>query len=407
MMLRNRQNTSGLPDSGGFPSKFRTIGNRISLLAIGTLVSLALPSLTIAQDQRNGTDSSLDQKGDSNSLIKRFFLGEQEPDDKPARQVPPPLTEYMGRRIAQTMHFTGAEWLIRDVREREERCSLMLANLGVKPGMTVCDMGCGNGFYSLPIAKRLEDSGQVFGVDVQPEMLGFLRERMEEQGVENIVPILGSYHNPHLPRNSVDLVLMVDVYHEFSHPEQMLTAIRESLKPGGQVVLVEYRMEDPEVPIKLLHKMSKAQVNKELEANGFKLVREFDGLPWQHMMCFGRVDDATFSAQADAIPEADARAAELQQTIEGLLEDIQGDSLAAFLKSAMPAELQKELIDEGRWERTVENFRERKAPELIKILSAIDPATAKFTDDGLTATFENEPRPLVFKKIAGQWKLQN
>ena len=215
----------------------------------------------------------------------------QEETEQPSK-IPPGRDEYLGRRIAQTMHYTGAEWLIRDVREREERCSLMLANLGVKPGMTVCDMGCGNGFHSLQIAKMLGASGQVLGVDVQPEMLRLLRTRMEKQGVENVIPILGSFHNPRLPTNSIDLVLMVDVYHEFSHPEEMLEAVRKSLKPDGLVVLVEFREEDKSVPIKPLHKMSKAQVNKELVANGFELVKDFDGLPWQHMMFFGKTKDA-------------------------------------------------------------------------------------------------------------------
>ncbi|MEM7784539.1 MAG: class I SAM-dependent methyltransferase [Planctomycetota bacterium] len=206
----------------------------------------------------------------------------------PETKIPKPLQVYMGRPIARTMHYLGAEWLIRDEREREERCSLMLANLGVKPGMTVCDMGCGNGFHSLPIAKLVGDRGAVLGVDVQPEMLGFLRDRMEEEGVENVIPILGSYHNPHLPENDVDLVLMVDVYHEFSHPVEMLQAIRKSLKPNGLVVLVEYREEDPRVPIKPLHKMSKKQVDKEMTENGFKLAKSFDKLPWQHMLFYAK-----------------------------------------------------------------------------------------------------------------------
>jgi ubiquinone/menaquinone biosynthesis C-methylase UbiE len=196
----------------------------------------------------------------------------------------------MGRRIAQTMHYTGAEWLIRNVREREERCSLMLANLGVRPGMTVCDMGCGNGFYSLKMAKMVGVEGRVLAVDIQAEMLTYLRNRFEAEAVENITPILGSLHDPRLPPNSVDVVLLVDVYHEFSHPELMLNAMRQALRPGGVVVLVEYREEDPKVPIKPLHKMSKQQIMKEMTANGFSLKSEFDRLPWQHMMFFGRVD---------------------------------------------------------------------------------------------------------------------
>ena len=246
-------------------------------------VSLSFCSWCVAQD--SDKDSAADTQSTSD-----------EPEtSKPEKtsNVPEGVEVYMGRPVAQTMHYAGAEWLIRDEREREERCSLMLANLGVKPGMNVCDMGCGNGFHTLPIAKMAGKEGLVIGVDVQPEMLGLLRSRMEAQGIENVVPILGSYHDPRLPPNTVDLVLMVDVYHEFSHPEQMLVSMRKSLRPGGLVVLVEYRAEDPKVPIKRLHKMSKAQVNREMEANGFKLAKEFDKLPWQHMMFFAKAETET------------------------------------------------------------------------------------------------------------------
>ncbi len=222
-------------------------------------------------------------------VVSHWFGGAIQAQSQDSK-TPPPVEVYMGRRIAQTMHFGGAEWLIRDEREREERCSLMLTNLGIKPGQVICDMGCGNGFYTLQLAKMLGDHGTVIGVDVQPEMLSMLRDRMEQQGVENIIPILGSYHSPRLPANTVDRVLMVDVYHEFSHPESMLAGIRKSLKPDGQIVLVEYREEDPSVPIKPLHKMSKQQIDKEMQANGFKLVSQFEHLPWQHMMFYG-IDD--------------------------------------------------------------------------------------------------------------------
>lgn len=207
--------------------------------------------------------------------------------DRPAA-IPPALRTYMGREIAVTMHWMGAEWLIRDEREREERCSLMIASLGVKPGMTVCDMGCGNGFYALQLARMVGPQGRVLAVDIQPEMLELLKKRSAKARVDNIEPILGALHDPKLPAGAVDLILCVDVYHEFSHPEPMLAAMRRSLKPDGQVVLVEFRAEDPNVPIKPLHKMSKQQILKELPANGFKLVKEFDKLPWQHMMFFGR-----------------------------------------------------------------------------------------------------------------------
>jgi ubiquinone/menaquinone biosynthesis C-methylase UbiE len=130
--------------------------------------------------------------------------------------------------------------------------------------------------------------GSVLAVDVQPEMLRFLKQRAARANVSNIKPILGELWDPKLPEAQLDLLLLVDVYHEFSHPEIMLRAMRESLAPGGRVVLVEYRAEDPDVPIKPLHKMSKKQILKEFPPNGFQLVDQFDRLPWQHMMFFGR-----------------------------------------------------------------------------------------------------------------------
>lgn len=193
---------------------------------------------------------------------------------------------YKGREIAQTMHYNGAPWLIRESRQREEDCQKMLENLGVKPGMTICDMGCGNGFYSLKLAEMVGKEGKILAVDIQPEMLRLLKARAEEEGIENIELILGDIDNPKLPEGKVDMILCVDVYHEFSHPVEMLAGMHQSLKPDGKVALLEFRMEDPNVPIKLLHKMSKKQAVLEYEANGFQLASQFDGLPWQHMMFF-------------------------------------------------------------------------------------------------------------------------
>jgi ubiquinone/menaquinone biosynthesis C-methylase UbiE len=222
-------------------------------------------------------------------VLTTFAHAQDEPDAPPQVPIGPPgLRVYEGRVIAQTMHYLGAEWLVRDSREREERCSLLLANLGVKTGMTVCDMGCGNGFYSVPIAKMVGPKGKVLGVDIQPEMLELLKKRGKEQQVDNITPILGTLWDPKLPEGKVDLILCVDVYHEFSHPVQMLAAMREALAPDGLVALVEFRAEDPNVPIKPEHKMTKTQILKEWPKNGFKLVKEFEGLPWQHLMFFGR-----------------------------------------------------------------------------------------------------------------------
>jgi cyclopropane fatty-acyl-phospholipid synthase-like methyltransferase len=202
-------------------------------------------------------------------------------------EAPPPALEtYKGRVIAQTMHWEGAEWLLRQEREREESTQLMMRNLGLKPGQTVCDLGSGNGYHTLMMARIVGESGRVLAVDIQQEMLTMLLDRAKSQGIHNVEPILGELHDPKLPENELDLVLAVDAYHEFSHPEHMLRAVRKSLKPTGQLALIEFRMEDPKVPIKRLHKMSKEQIMKELPPNGFKRVREFDELPWQHMMFF-------------------------------------------------------------------------------------------------------------------------
>jgi len=206
---------------------------------------------------------------------------------QPTTPVPPALTEYQGRVIAQTMHWQGANWLIRNKREREEGVTKMREELRLKPGMAVCDMGAGNGYHTIPFAEAVGATGKVYAVDVQPEMIVMLNERAVEKGITSIQTIIGEYHDPKLPINSCDLIVLVDVYHEFSHPVQMLDGMKKALKAGGQICLVEFRAEDDEVPIKPEHKMSNAQILKEMSANGLKLTREFDGLPWQHMMFFG------------------------------------------------------------------------------------------------------------------------
>ena len=198
---------------------------------------------------------------------------------------------FMGRTIATTMHWLGADWLLRAEREREEAGEAMLAALDVQPGSTVADFGCGNGYYTLPLARAVGPEGRVYGVDIQPEMLAMLGERASEAGISNIEPQLGSALDAPLPPGSCDLVLLADVYHEFSHPVPMLAVLHRALKPGGRVALLEFRAEDPEVPIKRLHKMSRAQVITELEAHGFRLDSSFDELPRQHLLFFERADE--------------------------------------------------------------------------------------------------------------------
>ena len=224
------------------------------------------------------------------------------PPRNQSTETPLPRSSYLGRRIARTMGYRGASWLIRETREQEESPSEVLKQLELKPGMVVCDLGCGNGFYTLMMAPEIAPEGKVLAVDIQPEMLHLLELRSKDQGVPNVEPILGTVTDPKLPANAVDLLLMVDVYHEFSHPSLMLAAIRRSLTEDGLVALLEYREEDPNVPILPLHKMSKRQILKEYTANGFRLARQYDGLPWQHLMFFQRDPDwqpKNFSAAAD------------------------------------------------------------------------------------------------------------
>ncbi|MAW78426.1 MAG: hypothetical protein CMJ95_13745 [Planctomycetes bacterium] len=207
---------------------------------------------------------------------------------------------FKGRTIAQTMHWKGAEWLLRETREKEERVSVLMEALGVEAGQTVCDLGCGNGYHALRLARRVGSSGKILAVDIQQPMLDMLEERSAEAGLDNIELILGDTADPKIPDGSCDLILLVDVYHEFSDPETMLAKMRRALKPDGRIALVEFRSEDPEVPIKKLHKMSKQQILKEYLPAGFRLDEQFDELPWQHLMFFGR-DDAPSPAEGEWI----------------------------------------------------------------------------------------------------------
>ncbi|XZE45745.1 class I SAM-dependent methyltransferase [Pirellulaceae bacterium SH467] len=211
---------------------------------------------------------------------------------KTALSKPPKgLSTYMGRRIALPMSYHGIPWLNRPERVDEEKPSEMLEQLKLRDGMVVCDMGSGDGYYTFQMATRVAPTGRVLAVDIQPEMLQALSRRMEDREVRNIDTILGELWDPKLEPETIDVVLMVDVYHEFSHPVQMLAAIRKALKPDGVVALVEFRAEDPTVPIKPEHKMTKAQALKEFKANGFKLVRQYDRLPQQHLLFMGKDSD--------------------------------------------------------------------------------------------------------------------
>ena len=192
---------------------------------------------------------------------------------------------YMGRQIAQVMSHYGIDWLEREEREMQENTTLLLKNLAVKQGMVIADIGAGSGYYSALLSKMV-GTGKVFAIDVEPEMIAYLNKRIKKEKLSHILPVLSSEQKVSLPENSIDMMLLVDVYHEFSYPYEMALSMRAALKSGGKLVLVEFRSEDPTVPIKTIHKMSEAQAIKEFKAAGFTFDKNIDNLPWQHCMVF-------------------------------------------------------------------------------------------------------------------------
>ena len=193
---------------------------------------------------------------------------------------------YMGREIAQVMGWQGAAWLEREAREREERTDLLLPELALKPGMVVADIGAGTGYIARRMAAQVGASGLVYAVDVQPEMIDMLKSRAARAGLAQVKPVLGAVDDVRLPAASVDLAIMVNVYHELEFPREVSASIVRALKPGGRLVFVEYRAEDARVPIKPIHKMSEAQIRREAAASALTWGRTAGGLPWQHAVIF-------------------------------------------------------------------------------------------------------------------------
>ncbi len=218
---------------------------------------------------------------------------------RPPEKKPPPRYEYnrvhdpdgigkfyLGREIAQVMGHQAAGWLERPEREREEHPAKLLKALKFKPGDVVADVGAGSGYHTFRIAKEVGPKGKVYAVDIQKEMLDLIRQRMRAGRVTNVEPVLGKIADPMLPEGAVDLILLVDVYHEFSHPYEMTEAMVKALRPGGRLVLVEFRLEDPRVPIKLVHKMTEKQAIKEMAVHPLKHAQTSNVLPWQHIIIF-------------------------------------------------------------------------------------------------------------------------
>ncbi len=191
-----------------------------------------------------------------------------------------------GRRFAPVMGYQGADWLERNEREDEEAPDVALNLLRIPKGASVADIGAGSGYITVKLAARVGSSGQVFANDVQPQMLEMLARKLAARHIRNVTLVEGALDDPKLPPASVDLELMVDVYHEFSQPQAMLRHLREALKPGGRLVLLEYRKEDPSIPIRLEHKMTVAEAKLEVEAEGFTLSKVDETLPRQHILIF-------------------------------------------------------------------------------------------------------------------------
>jgi len=197
-----------------------------------------------------------------------------------------PAHPISGRRIAPVMGWQGADWLERSEREQEESPDVAVRLLQIPQGASVADIGAGSGYITLLLSAAVGPTGQVFANDLQPQMIEILRRRLASQNVTNVTLVQGSVDDPNLPPASVDLALMVDVYHELSRPQAMLQKLRSALKPGGRLALVEYRKEDPAIPIKFEHKMSIQEAKAELEAEGFKLSKVDESLPRQHILIF-------------------------------------------------------------------------------------------------------------------------
>jgi ubiquinone/menaquinone biosynthesis C-methylase UbiE len=249
-------------------------------------------------------------------LLPASFLGlRAEPPARPAapryetRAVHDPNGTgkfYMGREIAQVMGHQGAGWLERKEREKEEEPAKLLKALELKPGDVVADIGAGSGYHTFRMAPLVGPRGKVLAVDIQPEMLALIRKRMKETETTNVEPILGAEADPKLPEAGVDLILLVDVYHEFAQPYEMTQALVRALKPGGRLVFVEFRLEDPEVPIKLVHKMTQKQVLKEMAPHPLEHVKTVNSLPWQHVIIFRKKAEKA-EDKRDKTPAQDRR----------------------------------------------------------------------------------------------------
>jgi ubiquinone/menaquinone biosynthesis C-methylase UbiE len=216
------------------------------------------------------------------------LIGAARPAAQPGSPGAHPVS---GRQIAGVMGWQGAPWLDRSEREIEEEPDKALDAIGIRPGVSVADVGAGSGYFTVRLASRVGSTGRVYATDLQPEMLKMLAVRLERERVTNVTLVQGSADDPMLPQGTIDMILMVDVYHELANPQRMLRGLHRALKPGGRLVLLEYRKEDPRIPIRIEHKMTVREAKMELEAEGFRLSRVDDVLPRQHILIFTRASD--------------------------------------------------------------------------------------------------------------------
>ena len=224
-------------------------------------------------------------------LASSVSLGAEHPGyiEAPERRTTGIGKFYMGREISFVMGHRAAAWLNRPERIQEEMPDTVVENMNLEPNEVVADIGAGSGYFSFRIAAKVPE-GKVLAVDIQPEMLELIEAQMGQQGVTNIEGVLGAVDNPNLPANSIDAAIMVDAYHEFSHPFEMIDGIYQALRPGGHIFLLEYRGEDASVPIRPLHKMTEEQVVREMSVFGLDWTDTLDFLPWQHMMIFTKIE---------------------------------------------------------------------------------------------------------------------
>ena len=251
-------------------------------LRVSALLALATALTVLPEAASQTPDSLTGQSGDGGGLRPQWYTSGPASQDGTG-------TYYMGRELACVMDHRGAAWMERPERERTELPAAVVRNLELAPYAVVADIGAGTGYFTFRIAPEVPE-GIVLAVDIQPTMLDIIERRVDVDGVTNVETVLGTEISPQLERESVDLTLISDAYHEFSRPREMAQAIFDATKPGGRLVLIEYRAEDPTVPILELHKMSEAQVRLEMEAVGFRFVENRDFLPQQHFLVFERAE---------------------------------------------------------------------------------------------------------------------